>query len=171
MAVDSQIRIWQSINEYLTFSYAQVSVHYPRGGEAITDVNGVEHTVSPSAARYPSRLTIAVLAEELTVLNNDGASERLDALAWLEKMYRLQAELIVYALGQTLAVGGTQLNRLLAYKGKLSRLPAEYFGTLPVVGSGPGYAELELAVSEDGTFTDFSTLAGYSAYTPARPTG
>ncbi len=169
MAAESKIRLWQSASDYITLRYAQVRVHYEQSGERVRDRLGQLHAVIYSTTRYPSALTIGVLAEELTGMNAAGAPTPRSVLDWLELMFRAQAELLVYAYGATLGAGGTALQRLLAYRGFIDSLPEEYFGTLPVIGGGPEYVELRLMVTEDGRFSDFDSLGSYSAYSPARP--
>ena len=169
MAAVSSIRIWQSASDYITLKYATARVHYGQPGERVRDRRGLTHAVLPSGSRYPSALTIGVLAEELTGMNAPGAGTARPVLTWLEAKFRAQADLAVYVRGETLAVGGTALTRNLAFLGFIDELPEDYFGTLPVIGGGPEYVELRFHVKEDGTFTNFDSLAGYTPYSPARP--
>jgi hypothetical protein len=166
MAAESQVRLWAAGPEHATLSYAQVRVHYSEQGERIRDRLGLLHRISPNCMRYPTGLTLSVLAEELTQLNTLGPPRSV--LDWLEYHFRAQSELVVFVRGETLSTGGG-LNRLLAYKGRLDELPPHYFGTLPTIGGGPEYLELLLTVHEDGTFTDFDDLGTYTATIPARP--
>ena len=167
MATDSTIRVWSLGPDSVTLSYAQLLVHYSPQGELLTDRLGLVHHIRAGCARYPTGLTLRILAEELTLLS-DG-SQPQSVLAWLEYHFRAQSELVVYARGDTLAEGGAALSRHLAFKGRIIELPAEYFGTLPVVGGGPEYVEMELTVHEDGTFSDFDSLNSWESYAPARP--
>lgn len=166
MAAESQVRLWAAGPEHVTLSYAQVRVHYSEQGERIRDRLGLLHRITPDCMRYPTGLTLGILAEELTQLSTLGPVRSV--LDWLEYHFRAQSELVVFVRGETLSPGG-ELKRYLAYKGRLDELPAEYFGTLPTVGGGPEYVEVLLTVHEDGTFSDFSNLATYTATVPARP--
>lgn len=168
MPADSQIRLWCAGPDSITLSYAQLLVHYSPQGELLTDRLGLVHHIRPGCARYPTALTLRVLAEELTRMN-DGASPPRSVLEWLEYHFRAQSELVVFAEGDTLAEGGAALSRHLAFKARIIELPAEYFGTLPVIGGGPEYVEAQLTVHEDGTFSDFDSLGSWEPYTPARP--
>jgi len=166
MSIESQVRLWAAGPEHITLSYAQVRVLYSEQGERIRDRLGLLHRISPACMRYPTGLVVSVLAEELTLVNTLGPTRSV--LEWLDYHFRAQSELVVFVRGETLSPGG-ELSRRLAYKGRLDELPPFYFGTLPVVGGGPDYVELVLTVHEDGTFTDFSNLATYTATVPARP--
>lgn len=169
MGADSQIRLWQASNDYITLSYASAAVHYQRQGEQITDRLGLVHRVQPPIDNYPVALVISVLAEELTMANNANAPTRRSVLEWLEYYFRKKAELVVYLHGATLMEGGGDLNRMLAYKAYIDELPADYFGSLPRIGNGPEMAEIWMHITEDGVFTDFGSLSSYSPYSPARP--
>lgn len=160
MAAGSQIRIWQSSTDHITFDYAQLRVHYSEQGERIRDRLGLIHRISPSVNRYPTGLTLSILAEELTRINAAGAGTRRNALDWLEVMYTNHAQLTLYAKGDTLDDEGQALSRWLYYTGWIDGLPPEYFGTLPKVGDGPEYAEFAFTVVDDGTFSNFESLAG-----------
>ena len=167
MATDSTIRVWSLGPDSVTLSYAQLLVHYSPQGELLTDRLGLVHHIRAGCARYPTGLTLRILAEELTLLS-DG-SQPQSVLAWLEYHFRAQSELVVYIKGDTLADDGGAVARYLAYKARLDELPAEYFGTLPVIGDGPEYIEARLTVHEDGGFSDFDDLGSYAPYSPARP--
>lgn len=169
MAAESQIRLWAVSDDYITLSYAWARVRFSNPGERITDRLGLVHRVSPGAEGYPVTLTIGLDAGELLEMNNAGAPVQRTVLEWLEYYSRKQAELVAYLRGETLAVDGSPLNRLLAYTAYIEELPEDYFGTLPVIGGGPESVELSLLITEDGTFSDFETLSSYSAYSPARP--
>jgi hypothetical protein len=171
MAAESSVRIWQSVSDHITLDYATVRVHYEPAGERVRDRRGLLHAILPAGARYPSALTIGVLAEELTGLNCAGASSPYCVLEWLERMFRNQASLLVFVRGETLATDGSAITRNLAYLGFLDSLPEEYSGTLPIIGGGPEYVELRFHVTQDGRFTNFNSLGSYAAYSPARPGG
>jgi len=166
MSAESKVRLWAAGPEHITLNYAQVRVHYSEQGERIRDRLGLLHRISPNCMRYPTGLTLSVLAEELTQASTFGQVRSV--LEWLEYHFRAQSELVVFVKGETLAVGG-ELNRYLAYKARLDELPANYFGSLPVIGGGPEYLEFLMTVHEDGKFTDFSDLGTYVATVPARP--
>lgn len=167
MAADSRIRVWAAGPEHITLSYAQLRVHYSEQGERIRDRLGLLHRISANCMRYPTGLTLNLLAEELTKMNTLGPARSV--LEWLEYQFRAQSELVIFALGATLADNGGELARKLAYKAYIDELPPYCFGTLPAVGGGPEYLELGLTVHEDGIFTDFSDLGTYSPCLPARP--
>jgi len=169
MAADSQIRLWRASNDYITLNYAQARVRYTEQGERIRDRLGLTHRIAPSTERYPTGLTLNLIAEELLSTNNGGAPEPRTVLEWLEHWFQGNAELVVYVKGDALAVGGGALARYLAYKTYIEELPAEYFGTLPVIGTGAEWIEVPMLVSEDGTFSDFDSLGSYTPREPARP--
>ena len=169
MAADSQIRIWKTSDDYITLDYAQSRVHYAEQGERIRDRLGLVHRIAPGVARYPIALTLSILAEELTRMNASGASTPRSVLEWLEYYFRGQAMLVVYLKGETLAMDGSDLTRDLAYKAYIEDLPQEFFGTLPIVGSGPEMVELPMLVTDDGTFSNFDSLESYVEFTPLRP--
>jgi hypothetical protein len=167
MAADSRVRVWAAGPEHITLSYAQVRVHYTEQGERIRDRLGLLHRISAGCMRYPTGLTLALLAEELTAGSTLGPARSV--LDWLDYHFRAQSELVVFVSGKTLVEGGGDLARSMAYKCYLDELPACFFGTLPIIGVGPEYVELALTVHEDGTFTDFDDLGTYSPCMPARP--
>jgi len=164
-----KIRIWQSSTDYITLSYATVQVGYSPQGERIRDRLGLVHRISPSTRRYPTGLILTLIPEELTLLNNSAAATRRTVLEWLEHFFRVQAELVVYSAAATVAAEGEALTRNLAWRCFIESLPGAYFGSLAQLEAAQLPLELELLVTEDGTFTDFSSLATYSAYSPARP--
>lgn len=166
MAAESEVRLWAAGPEHVTLSYAQVRVHYSEQGERIRDRLGLLHRISPNCLRYPTGLTLSVLAEELTLMNTLGTARTV--LEWLEYHFRAQSELVVFVAGESLTPCG-EVTRYLAYKGRLDEFPAHYFGTLPAIGGGPEYVEFLMTVHEDGSFTDFSDLGTYAATVPARP--
>lgn len=168
MAADSRIRLWSAGPDSITLSYAQLMVHYSPQGERLTDRLGLLHRIRANCARYPTGLSLRLLAEELTRMN-DGASPARSVVEWLDYHFRAQSELVVYVQGDTLAVDGTGIARHLAYRGRIDELPGEYFGTLPVIGGSLEYVTAELSVHEDGTFSDFDSLGSYEPYSPARP--
>ena len=167
MATESRIRLFAPGPEQITLKYAQARVKYGEQGERIYDRQGLLHRISSGCARYPTELAISLLPEELTALSSGGTVRTV--LAWLEYHFRAQSELVVYIKGDTLADDGGAVARYLAYKARLDELPAEYFGTLPVIGDGPEYIEVRLTVHEDGEFSDFDDLGSYTPYLPARP--
>jgi len=168
MTVDSRIRIHTIGPDSITLDYAQLQVHYAEQGERIRDRLGLVHRIIPNILRYPTQLTIRLVAEELTRMN-DYPVRAKTVLEFFDKYFREQSGVMVFSLGATLAEGGGALNRNLAYKGYIDWLPQEYFGTLPVVGGGPEQVEVGLSVHEDGSFSDFDNLGSYSPYTPERP--
>jgi len=157
MGAESQVRIWRLTNDYITLDYASVRVHYSPQGERITDRLGLVHRIAPTLVRYPTGLTLSLLAEELT--GQSTAPQPSAVVDWLEAQFREQQLLIVYVRGESLAVGGAEITRNLAYACYVEELPADYFGTLPVVGQGPEAVELSLLVVADGTFTDFGLFS------------
>ncbi|HES58364.1 MAG TPA: hypothetical protein ENO21_02930 [Firmicutes bacterium] len=169
MAADSQVRLWAASDDFITLSYAWARVRLSNPGERITDRMGLVHRVSPGTEGYPVALTIGLDAGELLEMNNAGATVHRSVLEWLEFYCRKQAALVAYLRGETLAVDGSPLSRLLAYTVYIEELPEDYFGTLPAIGGGPESIELRLLITEDGTFGNFDTLGSYSAYSPARP--
>jgi len=168
MTVDSRIRIHTIGPDSITLDFAQLRVHYVEQGERIRDRLGLVHRIIPNMPRYPIQLTIRLVPEELTRMN-DYPVRAKTVLEFFDKYFRQQSEVVIFSLGVTLAEGGSTLTRNLAYKGYIDELPLEYFGTLPVVGGGPEQVEVGFSVHEDGTFSDFGDLGSYSAYTPARP--
>ena len=76
MAADSKIRLWRASDDYITLSYAQARVHYAEQGERIRDRLGLLHRIVPPVERYPTSLTLSLVAEELTALNNASAPVR-----------------------------------------------------------------------------------------------
>jgi hypothetical protein len=169
MTDNHRIRIWQSSTDYITLSYATVQVGYSPQGERIRDRLGLVHRIAPSTRRYPTGLALTLIPEELTLKNNAGAATRRTVLEWLEHFFRAQAELVVYSAAATLDAEGEVLTRNLAWRCFIESLPERCFGSLAQFETAALPLELELLVTEDGTFTDFSSLATYSAYSPARP--
>jgi hypothetical protein len=168
MAVQSSVRIWQNVGDYITLTYATARVHYEQSGERVRDRRGLVHAVRPSGERYPCALTLGILAEELAGLNCPGAQERLSVLDWLERMFRYQADLLVFLRGETLAQDGSVLTRNLGYFGFIDSLPEEYFGTLAGASGWPEYVELRFHVKDDGRFSNFEDITSYSSYSPTR---
>jgi len=167
MAVDSRIRIHTVGPDSITLDFAQLSVHYGVQGERIRDRWGLIHRIALNEPRYPSGLTIRLVAEELTRMN-DYPVRAKTVLEFFDKHLREQTEVVLFCRGVTLAEGGSELERNLAYRAHIDELSPEYFGTLPVVGDGPEYVEVTLTVHEDGAFSDFDNLGSYTPYTPAR---
>jgi hypothetical protein len=157
MAAESQIRIWRLSNDSVTLDYASVRVHYSPQGERITDRLGLTHRIAPATLRFPTGLTLSVLAEELTGIST--APQPMSVVDWLETRFRQQELLIAYVRGESLCEGGAALTRNLAYACYIEELPSDYFGTLPTVGQGPEAVDLSLLVVGDGTFTDFSLFS------------
>ena len=169
MASTSQIRIWQSATDYITLDFATAQVRYSQQGERIRDRVGLVHRIAPSTVRYPTGLVLALVPEELSKLNNAAAATRRTVLEWLEVFFRTQAELVLYSSAETLDDEGNALTRNLAYKCFIENLPDSHFASLATLDSPTELLELELLVTEDGTFSNFDSLAGYSVYSPARP--
>lgn len=169
MANTAQIRIWQSTTDYITLDYAAAQVGYSPQGERIRDRLGLLHRIIPNAVRYPTALVLTLIPEELSKLNNSGATTRRSVVDWLEYFFRYQVELLLYSSAETLDDEGNALTRNLAYKCFIERLPESHFASLATLDNPQELLELELLVTEDGTFSDFDTFASYSAYSPARP--
>jgi len=170
MPADSTIRVWRSSEDYVTLDYAQARLSYSQPGERIRDRLGLIHRIVPQASytRYPVRLSLSVLAEEL-LRDCSAQSSYACVLDWLTAWFRAQANLAVFVRGDSLAMGGADVSRNLALLCYIEEMPQEYSGTLPVVGGGPEYVEIAFHVYEDGTFTDFNSLSSYEEFTPARP--
>lgn len=169
MAGTSQIRIWKDATDYITLDFATAQVGYSQQGERIRDRLGLLHRIIPNAVRYPTALVLTLIPEELCTLNNSGATTRRAVLDWLEYFFRYQVELVLYSSAETLDDEGGALTRNLAYKCYIERLPESHFASLATLDSPSQLLEVELLVTEDGTFSDFDSLASYSAYSPARP--
>ncbi len=169
MANTSQIRIWQSTIDYITLDYATAQVRYSPQGERIRDRLGLVHRIVPSTSRYPTGLVLTLIPGELSKLNNAAASTRRSVVEWLELFFRTQAELLLYSSAETLDDEGNALTRNLAYRCYIERLPESHFASLAVLDNPGQMLEIKLLVTEDGTFSDFTTLASYSPYSPARP--
>lgn len=169
MASTAQIRIWQTSIDYITLDYAVAQVRYSQQGERIRDRLGLVHRIAPGTLRYPTGLVLALIPEELSNRNSATAPTRRTVVDWLELYYRTQAELLLYSSAETLDDGGNALTRNLAYKCYIERLPESHFASLATLDNPQELLEIELLVTEDGTFSDFDTLASYSPYSPARP--
>jgi hypothetical protein len=165
MAVISQVRLWRNGRDYITFDYASAQPRYLPQGERICDRLGFMHRIAPDCARFPTGLSLELIPEELTRLNNVGASPVQAAIAWLEQAFRQQELLCVFVLGQTVSEGDTAISRKLAFQGYIDELPSAGFGTLPIAGTGSDTLELSLLVIADGVFTDFENLEG-AEYSP-----
>ncbi len=168
MATESCVKIWVTASDWVQFEYAQARVEYAEFGERIRDRYGLVHWVRPEVARYPVELVLSLLPEELLEMNSSTGAPR-SAVEWLEYHFRAQTELLVYVLGESLAVGGEPVARHGAYRCRIREVPAELCGTLPALGDYPASLDVRLAVHEDGTFGGLADFNGYTAYTPARP--
>ena len=118
--------------------------------------------------RYPTALVLTLIPEELSKLNNSGATTRRSVVDWLEYFFRYQVELTLYSSAETLDDEGGALTRNLAYKCYIERLPESHFASLTTLDSPSQLLEVELLVTEDGTSSDFDSLASYRAYSPPR---
>ena len=170
MPAESRIRVWLTTEDYIDLSYASARLGYSQPGERLRDRHGLVHRIVPgdNQTRYPVRLKLSILAEELLAACSAQSSYAC-VLDWLTAVFRAQAQPLVYIAGATLAMGGADVGRNLALKCYVDELPEEYSGTLPLIGGGPEYVELSFHVIEDGTFSDFDSLSSYIAYAPARP--
>jgi hypothetical protein len=167
MSVESRIRIWLSSIDYITLDYAQARLSYSQSGERIRDRNGLLHRVAPPGARYPVRLTLRLLAEELLTQCSAGSAYTC-VLDWLTTCFRVQAQLVLYMQDASLGSGGSQISRQIACAGYIDTMCEDFSASLSSNGSSE-YVELEFHVYADGTFSSFDTLSSYQAYTPARP--
>jgi hypothetical protein len=158
MSAQSQLRLWRDAGDYLTFDYACAQPRYSPQGERIRDRLGRMHRIAPDAARFPTGLSLQLIPEELTRLNNAGADPRQHAIAWLEQAFRQQERLSVFVLGQTVSESNSAISRMLAFQGYIDELPPGGFGTLPSVGQSEEQLELGLLVTADGAFTDFDDV-------------
>jgi hypothetical protein len=167
MAAQSSVRLWRSASDYLTLEYAAVMPRYSAQGERLVDRLGRVHRIAPGTPRQPTSLTLALIPEELTRLNNAGASPRQHAIAWLEQAFCQQERLELFVLGQSISHGNSAIARLLCYQGYIDELPGMGFGTLPSVMSADEQLELVLTIMADGAFSDFERLnsAEYTART------
>lgn len=158
MATTSKLRLWRNTTDYLTFDYACAQTRYSPQGERIRDRLGFIHRIVPDCDRFPTGLSLVLLPEELTLLNNAGANPRQHAIAWLEQAFRCQEPLCVFILGLTVSVSNTAISRKLAFQGYIDELAPEGFGTLPNIGTGADQIELSVQIIADGEFTDFEDL-------------
>ncbi len=158
MAAQSSIRLWRSASDHLTFDYAAAAPHYSAQGERILDRLGRLHRIAPATPRQPTSVTLSLIPEELTRLNNTGAIPRQHAIAWLEQAFRQQECLDLFVLGQSISESNSAIARRLCFKGYLDELPGAGFGTLPNVQCSEEQLELVMTVIGDGTYDDFDVL-------------
>ncbi len=159
MAAQSSIRLWRNASDYLTFDYASAAPHYSAQGERLVDRLGRVHRIAPATPRQPTSVTLSLIPEELTRLNNAGASPRQHAIAWLEQAFCEQECLELFILGQSISESNSAIARRLCFKGYLDELPGAGFGTLPAVHSSEEQLEAVMTVIADGAFSDFEALA------------
>lgn len=158
MAAQSQLRLWRNASDYLTFDYACAQPRYSPQGERIRDRLGFMHRIAPVCARFPTSLSVELIPEELTRLNQPGAMPAQHAIAWLEQAYRQQELLCIFVLGQTVSEASSAISRKLAFQGYIDELPPAGFGTLPGIGASEEYVELGMLLTADGVYTDFDDL-------------
>ncbi|MCC7477041.1 hypothetical protein IT575_01165 [bacterium] len=187
--IESRIRIWQDSADWLDLDYALLGVSYAPSGERILDRRGLLHRIAPPGCRYPVSLRLALLPEELGRLSSPGGNPR-SALEWLEESFRFQRELLLYSEqlssasryeswgSKAIEAGpatpaGAAIQRRLAFRCYIDELPPELAGgpgylTPLAPASASGLLELGLSVHEDGSFSSFNLLSGYSPFSPPR---
>jgi hypothetical protein len=160
-----RIRIWQSGASRVDFACPLLRAHYVPCGERISDRSGAVHRIAPPGLRSPHALTLGVLPQELAQSAVSPLEGGESVLAWLERILRNQAQLVLFCDGAGVMPGpdsaGLPLVRRLGWRCVLDTPPADGFALLP--GLDEERMELGFSVSETGSFTNFDNVGSYVA--------
>ncbi|MCB1216425.1 hypothetical protein KDL44_03480 [bacterium] len=165
----TRIRLWQSQSDHLTLSGSGLSQRWSQPYREHTDLYGLTHRLESGEQAWPVALELEVWPFQLSIANAASAAIRLCCADWLERAHLQRSELIVFSdyLGE--ATEGIAINRQLAWRCVLTRLPEGLSADLGMHADNGLPLLVGLHVMENGVFSSFDSVGSYSPASPARP--